>query len=228
MRTVHTKSVVTVVALVMVSGCAQLAERSGQRASQGALRAAAAKLRQVDPNQLTTLIETKSGAAVTGALSQLGGAEQQAQLEQAVAVAAAAALRGVAEHDRDALVRIANLAAVGAIGAVTRELHADGSLRREMTATTREISASAIAGARDALALVFPECSDGDRRQCVERRIAELSHAVSAGVARGLVDGLRFESLAFAFGAGALLTLIAVYVARGVRVPRRGSESSSA
>ena len=211
---------ICLLALVALGGCAAKIQRGTEAATTGALRAAGAKASRVDPQRLTTATEAGARATVQGALSQLDDAQTRRQLEQIVMAAAAATLRGIVEQERAALVRISDDAATGVIRALAAGL--EGPLQRGVADTTRTMSASAIAGARDELATVFPECTGSERRACIERRIGELSHAASLGVARGILEGLAPGLLAIAFLAGAALTLVAVLVVRGSR-SRRGT-----
>jgi hypothetical protein len=216
----HRLVLICLLAIGGLAGCAAKIQRGGEAATTGALRAAGAKVSRIDPQQLTTAAEAGARAAVQGALSQLDDAETRRRLEEIVMAAAAATLRGIAEQERAALVRISDDAATGVIRALAAGL--EGPLQQGVADTTRTMSASAIAGARDELATVFPECTGHERRACIERRIGELSHAASLGVARGILEGLAPGLVAIAFLAGAGLTLLAVLVVRGSR-SRRGT-----
>jgi hypothetical protein len=190
--------------------CTYKLERGGAAVATGALRASEARLAQIDPEIVAPLAEAGARATVDGALRALEEDDTQRRLEQAVRVAAAAVVRGIVEGEREMLVAFSDDIAARVIRTIATGF--EGPLRTSIADTTRVVSASAVKGARDELTLMFPECVDGDRQRCVERRITELSRAASFGAARGVTAGLRPLLLALSFVAGVGLTLLAVLV----------------
>lgn len=208
------------VAVLVLAACNGLIEQKSGQATTGALQAVREEAADIDATVAGPLAERSARGVVSGALSQLGSDEQQAQLHQLIASSAAAAVGGIAAQDRDALGQLANVAATNAIAAFARELES-GSLRGSILSTARELSASSIAGARDELRGMFPACPTGEP-SCVENRIVELSRSVSRGVAKGVFDAFQLGALGLAFLGGVLITLLAIVVVRVVR-PAHGT-----
>jgi hypothetical protein len=199
----------------MLAACNGLLEQKSGQATTGALQALREEAQNIDPNVVGPIAERNARGFVAGTLSQLGSEEQEAQLRELVAAAAAAAVGGIAAQDREALGQIANVAAANAIAAFARELES-GSLRGSMISTARELSASSIAGARDELRGMLPTCPTDDPN-CIESRIVDISRSVSRGVAKGVYDAFELGVLGLAFLAGVLITLLALAVVRVVR-----------
>lgn len=193
-------------ACLALGACGIVGSKS-EDVTAGAIRAAKQEVGQVDPTVVGPIAERNARGVVVGTLSQLGGDTESQSFRDLVASSAAAAVGGIAFQDRAAVGQIANLAAANAIDAFARELGADGALRGNMSLATRELSASAIAGARDELRGLVPSCP-GDEPNCVERRLVELSRQVSRGIARGVADELRLGVLVLAFLGGVTITLI--------------------
>ncbi len=194
-----------------------LESKSGQ-ATTGALQALQEQSANLDPNFVSPVAERTTRGVIVGALSQLDNEEQQALLRELIASSAAAAVGGIAAQDQAALGRLADLAAANAIAALSRELEADGPLRANLNSATRQLSASAIAGARDQLRDLVPSCAQNDPN-CIERRIVELSRSVSRGVAKGVFDELELGALGLAFLGGVILTLVVMAFVRIARAP---------
>jgi hypothetical protein len=98
-----------------------------------------------------------------------------------------------------------------AVSNVSERLAGDATLREQLAAITHQLSASAVYGARDALADIFPQCARAsDRRRCVEDELGALSHSAARGMMVGFIAAIRWPVLAFVFLAGVLITLLFV------------------
>lgn len=197
-------------AVALCAACAYKLERGGAAAATGAMRAGKAKLAQIDPEVVAPVANAAARATVQGALHELEKEDTQQRLERAVAVASAAVVRGIVAGERSTLTALSDEIAERAVNIIVAGF--EGPLRTTLVDTSRVVTASAVKGARDELMLMFPECGEGNRQRCLERRINDLSRAASFGAARGITAGLRPILLVVAFLAGVGLTLLAALV----------------
>lgn len=209
-------------ALALCTACTHKLERGGAAAATGALRASREKLAQINPEAVAPIANAAARATVEGALRELEETDTQRRLEHAVRVASAAIVRGIVEGERQKLTALSDEVATRAVGTIVEGF--EGPLRTTLVDTTRVVAASAVKGARDELMLLFPECGEGDRQRCVDRRINDLSRAASFGAARGIIAGLRPILLAVSFLAGVGITLLAALVVQR-RKPRHTAQS---
>jgi len=200
-----------IMALLAIAGCAH---QIGSRATQGAAQTVATKLQQIEPEAVSGIVR----GTMTGMLTELTAPEHLQVFETIALNASRAATRGIATELRTTegagLEQVANRVAGSAVATLGHTLTGDPGLRSNLTQMSREISASAVAGVRDELASVFPECSDANRKQCVERRISELSRVAARGLTAGVVGAAKLPLMGLSFLIGMLLALLVVRARR--------------
>lgn len=197
-------------ASLATAGCAHHAQQIGARATQGAAQTIGTKLSRFEPEAISEVVR----GTVTGVVADLTTPERAQRIEALAANASRAAAGAIAEAVRATegagLQQMANRAAESAVAALGHTLETDTALRGSLTRMSREISASAVAGAREQLASMLPGCDDATGSQCAERRLSELSHAAARGLTAGVVEAARLPLMALSFVAGVLLTLLVV------------------
>jgi hypothetical protein len=215
---------IPIVALVALIACAHHAERIGQRAT----RAVKAELAQIDPAVARDLGDQAARGAVNGVLTELGSEQHRALLDALAATTSGAAARGVMRAlipERAGMQQLVDRTMASAVAGLGKSLADDTALRGELAGISRQLSAAAVAGARDALSDVFPDCARApDRRRCVEDRVSAVSRAAARGMLLGFVDAAEVPLLVCVFLAGVLVTLLVVRVRR----PRAPSAPSPA
>lgn len=182
-----------VVAVAATVGCGA-AQMVGARATQGAAEAARQQALRADPSEPSVLAERAARGTVQGALSQMDTPEQREQLASTLRLAFAAGVRGGIEE----------------------AMRASSERADAVAATTELISASAVRGARQEIGGLFPECRGSDRDRCVERRLGDLSRAVSSGVAEGMRELFAIPLLLLGFVCG-IATALALSWIRAAR-----------
>jgi len=197
-------------ALVAAVACASHAKQLAKGTTMGVK----AKLAQIDPAVARTLGDQAARGAVTGALAELANEQHRERVGAIVDTAWEAAARGVVSAlspDGERLQQLIDRTVASAVGGFGRRLAADTTLREQLAAITHQLSASAVYGARDALAEIFPECTGAsNRRRCVEDEVGEVSRAAARGMRVGLIGSAGWPILAFVFLAGVLVTLLLV------------------
>lgn len=197
---------VRVLVLIVAAGCAH---RVAARTTAGVASTLETKLSEIDKEEIADRVARSTTA---GTVSQLASPEQLAMLQTIASTTSAAVARGLVDEVRRSegagLDLVADRAALGAIAGLGRGLEQDAALRDQLTRMSRELSASAMAGARDELARMFPDCPDGDRRTCIERQISDVSRAAARGVTAGIVDAAKLPLMALAFLAGVAVALL--------------------
>jgi hypothetical protein len=155
--------------------------------------------------------EQTSRAAIRGLTDELAKPEHQRVIDETIAGVSRAAMRGLTEGVRKAdIAGMVDRAVTAATASLERRL-ADGKLQGEV----HELGASAVAGVRDELGSVFPDCQGAERSGCVERHIAELSRAAAQSVTDGILGAARLPLLAISFVTGAAFAmLLALLIAR--------------
>jgi len=205
---------VPLLVLVAVMACASQAERAARSATIGVK----SKIAEIDPVVARTIGDQAARGAVTGALDKLASEEQRELVGAIVETTSKAATRGIVvalRPDAAHLQELVDSAVTHALDGVSRHLAADSGLREQLAATTHRISASAVYGARDALADIFPACTHvPDRRRCVEDQLGEVSRTAARGMVAGAIDASRWPILVLVFMAGALAALLVVRVRR--------------
>lgn len=200
-----------IIALLAIAGCAH---SIGSRATQGAAETVATKLSRIEPEAVSGIVR----GTMTGMLTELTAPEHLEVFETIATKASRAATRGIADELRTTegagLEQVANRVAGSAVATLGHTLTGDPGLRSNLTQMSREMSASAVAGVRDELASVFPDCSDASRKQCVERRISELSLVAARGLTAGVVGAARLPLMGLSFLAGTLLAFLVLRVLR--------------
>jgi hypothetical protein len=201
-------------ALVAVVACASHAQRVAKSATQSLK----AEISQIDPAIARTLGDHAARGAVTGALAELSSEQQRALLDAMVHASSEAAAQGILtalSPDSPRWQQLVDRTMASAIGGLGSGLAADTALRDQLAAITHQASASAVYGARDALADIFPECTGAlSRRRCIDEQVSELSRAAARGVMAGFVGGAG-PLLALVFLAGAMVTLLFVRARSG-------------
>jgi hypothetical protein len=209
-------------ALALVAGaCASHA----QSVAKGATRGVKAQVSQIDPGVARTVGDQAARGAVMGALSELASAEQRELIGELVDTTSAAAARGIMTalgSEEGRLQQLADRTAANMVGNFGRGLESDATLHEWLVATTHELAASAVYGARDALADVFPECTGAsDRRRCIQREVGEVSREAAHGMMVGFLSALRWPLIALVFLAGVLVTLLFTRVVARTHAPER-------
>jgi hypothetical protein len=199
---------ICVVALV---GCAHHAQRVGAHAAKGVKSQIAA----VDPEVTQAIAENAARGVVTGTLLELEDKNQM--LEVVMREASNAVARGIANAAptyADAIQTVVDRASTGAVAALGRSLETDAAFRRNLAETSRQMSESAVYGARDALDL-FSECRGAaDRKRCIAQYVDDVSRAAARGITGGIVDALKAPMIAIAFVTGVLATLLVARIRR--------------
>ena len=197
-----------ILALVAVA-CAGHAKQLAKSATKGVK----AQIAQIDPAFARTLGDQAARGAVTGALSELASDEHRELINEIVDTTSAAAARGVVialRPDAEQLQRLVDRTVVRAVSGFGQRLATDSTLREQLASMSHQLSASAVFGARDALADIFPECSGAaDRRRCVVDAVADVSRAAARGMTVGFIAA-GWPLLALVFVAGVLIALLLV------------------
>jgi hypothetical protein len=218
---------ILILGLVAAIACASHAQRAAKAATKGVK----AQVAELDPAIARTLGDQHARGAVNGALAELANEQHRELLGAIAAETSEAAARGMmaALPDSARLQQLIDRIVAGAVGDLGRHLAADTALQGQLAAITHQLSASAVYGARDALGDIFPECTGAlDRRRCVEDKVGELSRAAARGMMSGFLSAGKWPLLAFAFLAGALVTLLLVRARstighRGAAAPKQAT-----
>lgn len=195
-------------ALVAAMGCASHAKSAASSATMGVK----SRLAEVNPAIATQLGDLAGRGAIRGVLAALDTEEQRALVRAFVDTTAAAAARGILTELQPEVARLQGLATStvnGAIDDLDKRLSEDTVLREQLAAIGHQVSASAVYGARDALAEMFPECSSvSDRRRCVMNAVAEVSRTAARGMMGGIMASVQWPLIALVFLAGMLFMLL--------------------
>jgi hypothetical protein len=197
-------------ALVAAVACVSHAKQVAKAATKGVK----AQLAQIDPTVARTLGDQAARGVVTGALAALESEQHRELLGSFVETTSRAAARGFTYALSTESVRVQQLVdrtVANAVSGFGRRLAEDPTLRGQLAAITHQLSSSAVHGARDALADIFPECSGvSDRRRCIEDVVGEVSRVAARGMMTGFIGAAKWPILALAFLAGVLVTLLFV------------------
>jgi hypothetical protein len=210
---------IPILALVASVACAQHAKQL----ARGATRGVKYELAQIDPAIARTLGDQAARGAVTGALDELASLPSREAIDAMIAWTREEAARSIASAMRPNGVfqQLVDRTVANAVNSLTRDLAPDTALRDELATIAREVSTSAVHGARDAVGDVFAECAGVvDRRRCIDDRIRELARAAVRGAAVGIVDAARIPIFALVFATGALFTLLLVRIWRARSISR--------
>ena len=199
-----------ILVFVAVVACAQHAKQLAKSATMGVKT----QISQFDPVVARTIGDQSARGAVTGALEELTTQPNRELIAAAVEATSAAAAHGIARGlapDSGDVQQLVDRTVAAAAGSLSRRLASDGELRYELVTIARQMSASAVYGARDAVPDIFPECSRvSQRRRCIEDHIADVSRAAARGLALGVLDAARLPILVLVFLAGVVLALLLV------------------
>ncbi len=197
-------------ALVAAVACASHAKQ----VAKGAIKGVEAQVAQIDPAVVRKLGDQAARGAVTGGLAELASEQQRELVSAIVDTTSKAAAHGAMvalSPDGERLQQLVDRTVASAVGGFGRHLAADTTLREQLAAIAHQLSASAVHGARDALADIFPECTGAsERRRCIEDEVGEVSRAAARGMMVGFIGAARWPILAFAFVTGVLVTLLLV------------------
>lgn len=201
-------------ALMLVMACAGHAKQAARNATRGVK----AEIALVDPAVARTVGAQAGRGVVAGALEELTS-QQRALFGDVLEGTSHAAARGVAmalSSDSYRLQEMFDRAGASAVGGIGRGLAADTMWRDQLASMSHQLSASAVYGARDALADIFPECTGkADWRRCVEDGVGTMSRTAAREMMVGFMSAVKWPILAFVFLAGALVTLLFVRVTNG-------------
>jgi hypothetical protein len=199
-----------------VAACASHAERLARRATTGVK----AEITAMDPSVAKDFGVYAGRGAVSGALGELTSAQNQAMVRAILAATSQAAARGVSaamSADTGKLQQLFDLAGTSALNGFSRSLETNAALRDQISQMSHQVAASAVYGARDALADAFPECSGTkDWRRCLDQTVADMSRTAARGMMAGFISAAKMPILAFTFLAGVLATLLVGGVMRAV------------
>jgi hypothetical protein len=205
-------------ALVANVGCASHAKKIAKAAAAGVKT----QLAQINPANAQLLGDHFARGLVAGTLAELGSEENLRFVRAVVDTTSSEAARSMLlalTSDGGRWQLLFQDTMDGAIVGLGQRLAADTALRAQLASFTHELSASAVSGARDALADVFPQCAGAaNRRSCIEDEVASMSRAAARGMMAGFVDTARWPMLGLAFFAGVVLALLIV-IARAPRAP---------
>jgi hypothetical protein len=197
-----------VTAMSAMSGCAR---HVSSRAMGGALDTFKESVGEDAPAGQAPM-ETIAGRAVDGAVAHLQSPAQIAALRrvvhaaatQAVTSALDAAARPVMGTGGGRVELLAESTATAVRTSLSEGLVSDlgsqghGPLAASLSATAHHAAAAATDGA---LARLLPGCTAQDP-ECLDRRVAELSHDAAAGFMRGVREAIETTALILAFVAG--------------------------
>jgi hypothetical protein len=205
------------IALIAALGCESQAKRVAMSATSGVKE----KVAQIDPAIASTIAEEAARGAKAGVLAEVNSEEFSEAIDAVFARASKAATRGVLTALQEGeLQQLADRTVASAVSTVGRQLSEDTTVRDQLGAISHQVSASAVYGARDALADSFPECTGSSNwRRCVEGEMHAMARSASRGLIVGIVDAIKWPILALVFLAGALFTLLLV---RGRSAVTRG------
>ncbi len=197
------------VVLAVLGGCVHHAAR---QTTAGAMTSVERRLQELSPTVPGPLAERSARGAVTGVLSELSSPEQQARFDSVVTAASTAVIRGIGVGlrgtDGVALRQVADRAAAGAVDRLAYVVEYDPALRGSLATITRELSASAVIGAREELESWFPTCAEAGHAACIERHVTSLARAAARGAVAGMVEAARLPLVGLAFLAGILVAFL--------------------
>ena len=215
-------------------GCAH---GMGSSATEGAI----AELRQQRQENLEAgkapVIEQAARIAVGGTLEELTDPSRQEQINQIVTTATEGVLSsavqslngrgawggGPVELDGTRIGALGRQFSTGFYQGMSQQLQLElgpegsGALAKSLSALVQEMSSAAATGAVAELSSADPECQGPNRKQCLDRRVYEISRIAAAGFTEGMESSLRIPSLVMAFAVGLLVALLAVAAMRGRR-----------
>jgi hypothetical protein len=219
-------SIALTLALASQAGCG-IAERAGKGAAEGALGNLAGRVPERE--ELKQLAKGIKQRAAGGVVSELSQPERLEDIQRIAAALAAGTVSGASRAASGApeavsgtrergsretravtpVEAIAQQAARAFSQQITLELGrtGDGPLATSLGATTEQVTASMVRGAREELAPLFPECRGADASKCLDSAVERLSRASSAGVAAGVRESLGVWPLVLAFAVGVFFAL---------------------
>jgi hypothetical protein len=210
------------VAGALLAACAA---RMGGSGTEAALE----ELRKEPPEGSPQIARVLGNRSVHGALEALSSPEGLEQMSTIVDTAVTRALQSTLHGEpaaaaRDELRSVADRAAHDAVMAFSAELRAQlgedgrGPLGTSLAGMARHASSSAVAGADEQLAALFPGCTGENRTACLEVAIHRVARAASAGFVEGAMGALPWRALALAFTLG----VVSAMAARGAWKLLRG------
>ena len=219
---------VEALAACLFIACALFGCASGQRLGRGATSGALDELREEsrarEERGERAPLEQAAGNAVVGALDALDDPARQEQLGRVVGRAAESAVRGaVGAFDDPAWVdgpRRPNGTTAGLLGdrlsagfaqGLSRQLrtelgpNGDGPLARSLSGWLHQASGAMATGFIGDLSPLDSEASGGSCRDCIERRVYELSRVAATGFTDGVAHRVHLPVVVLSFGAGLVL-----------------------